>query len=121
MPQQGARQIPRYDPNNLPSFQVPKDQEDNPCPICLAPLKDEPVSSGQCLHMMHTSCLKSWLAKDVKSACPVCRESFLAGDDEADDDSLAVGDDTSVNTSIVARSSVDGGAVGGYNPHMVIR
>lgn len=66
----------RYDPENLNSFQATKDDAQNPCPICLVPLEEESVSSGQCLHLMHTSCLKSWLAKDVHSACPICRVTF---------------------------------------------
>lgn len=79
--------VQRYDPENLPSFKVNEEDAQNPCPICLVPLEEEMVSSGQCLHLMHTSCLKSWLVKDVNSACPVCRVAFADPIDESDDES----------------------------------
>lgn len=60
----------------LLSFDAPKTEMENPCPICLAALEDEPVSSGQCLHLIHSSCLTGWLAKDPKSACPICRVPY---------------------------------------------
>ncbi|KAI0565943.1 Zinc finger RING-type [Gracilaria domingensis] len=63
----------RVDTEDLFSFEAPEKEKQNPCPICLGPLGDEQVSTGQCLHLIHSSCLKGWLAKDLKSACPVCR------------------------------------------------
>ncbi|PXF47783.1 hypothetical protein BWQ96_02465 [Gracilariopsis chorda] len=65
-------QDPRIDVDDLLSFDAPEKEKNNPCPICLAPLEDEQVSTGQCLHLIHTSCLRSWLAKDSRSTCPVC-------------------------------------------------
>lgn len=79
--------VQRYNPDNLPSFDVNKNDAKNPCPICLVPLEEEMVSSGHCLHLMHTSCLKSWLVKDVHSACPICRVAFTDVIDESDDGS----------------------------------
>lgn len=58
----------RFDPGQLPSFPVHASQKDNPCTICLGPLHEEHVSTGPCLHFMHTSCLSSWLRKDP--SCP---------------------------------------------------
>lgn len=84
---------PRFNPDDLISFEVTGEDMKNPCPICLCLLEEEPVSAGQCLHLMHTSCLKSWLAKDTKSACPVCRVPFYdpveSDEEEASRNSLA--------------------------------
>lgn len=74
---QETRSTPRFNPEDLVSFEVSDKDKENPCPICLGALEEEPVSTGQCLHLMHSSCLKSWLAKDPKSACPVCRVSYV--------------------------------------------
>jgi Ring finger domain len=48
---------------------------DDLCPICLCPLADETISVGHCLHVLHASCLHSWLAK--RNTCPICRVSFV--------------------------------------------
>ncbi|CDF36078.1 unnamed protein product [Chondrus crispus] len=72
-----TRSTPRFNPEDLVSMEVSDRDKGNPCPICLGALEEEPVSTGQCLHLMHSSCLKSWLAKDTKSACPVCRVSYV--------------------------------------------
>lgn len=61
---------------HLRSFQPDDENKKLPCPICLDPLETEPVSAGNCNHMMHTSCLRGWLAKDVNSACPICRAPY---------------------------------------------
>lgn len=71
-----ASATPRFDPEDLVSFEATGDDKSTACAICLEPLEQEPVSAGQCLHLMHTSCLKDWLVKDPKVACPVCRVSF---------------------------------------------
>lgn len=59
--------------DDLNSFIVENEKKDDPCPVCLEPIGDQPVSTGQCLHLCHTSCMKSWLAKDRTVSCPVCR------------------------------------------------
>lgn len=60
----------------LSSFEAPEEVGDDICAICLSPLKEEPVSQGTCSHYMHSRCLQSWLSKDAKHACPVCRIGF---------------------------------------------
>lgn len=60
----------------LNSFNVPEKQSDQACPICLAPLSEEKVSLGPCLHLAHTSCLKNWLV--TQPTCPLCRAPFNA-------------------------------------------
>lgn len=73
----GAR---KFDADNLLGFPAREADKKKPCAICLGLLEEEDVSCGQCLHLMHTSCLKTWLRKDVLSACPVCREPFCDSD-----------------------------------------
>ena len=58
---------------DLNSFIVENEKKDESCPVCLEPIGNQPVSTGQCLHLCHTSCMKSWLAKDRTVSCPVCR------------------------------------------------
>ncbi|KAI0565945.1 Zinc finger RING-type [Gracilaria domingensis] len=60
----------------LRSFQAKEEDKHFPCPICLDALETEPVSAGRCNHMMHTSCLRGWLAKDPNAACPICRAPY---------------------------------------------
>lgn len=62
---------------NLPSFPAFGDMRNLTCAICLELLITENVSSGQCLHFFHSTCLKNWLVKDKKRACPICRVHFL--------------------------------------------
>ncbi len=53
------------------------------CGICLDTLGDGEVSKGAAYpHVFHTACITSWLKKDVARTCPVCRSSFLGGDEE---------------------------------------
>lgn len=109
-----GRPIPRFNPDDLLSFEATGEDRKNPCPICLGLLDEEPVSTGQCLHLMHTSCLKSWLAKDVKSACPVCRVSYLSSVPGESESSGSVENHEHVNvpqsvahtTSLAAASSL---------------
>lgn len=64
--------IKRFDANRLKSFEVGK--SNLACGICLEELQSEGVSAGECVHVMHTRCLKGWLVKDKERGCPVCRE-----------------------------------------------
>ncbi|KAI0565942.1 Zinc finger RING-type [Gracilaria domingensis] len=64
---------PRFDPRTLKQFEAASEEKQHSCPICLEEQQAEAVSAGQCLHLMHTSCLTSWLNKDINSNCPVCR------------------------------------------------
>lgn len=57
----------------LASFDAVGASREEKCPICLGELGEEPVSAGQCLHLVHTSCLSEWLGRDALRACPVCR------------------------------------------------
>lgn len=59
--------------NNLASFKASEKHRALPCAVCLEDLGSKGVSSGQCLHLIHTECLQTWLAKDRRKACPVCR------------------------------------------------
>lgn len=68
----GERSRPRpFDPSVLSSKTLQADdlEAENPCPICLAPLIEETVSSGPCQHMYHRTCLVAWVAK--QPVCPV--------------------------------------------------
>lgn len=47
------------------------------CPICLDPLVGR-LSHGHCLHLMHSTCIRSWLAKDAAATCPTCRVTYVA-------------------------------------------
>lgn len=47
------------------------------CPICLGPLVGR-ISHGHCLHVMHSTCIRSWLAKDGNATCPTCRVGYIA-------------------------------------------
>lgn len=47
------------------------------CPICLGPLVGR-VSQGHCSHLMHSTCIRSWLAKDRNATCPTCRIGYIA-------------------------------------------
>lgn len=47
------------------------------CPICLGPLVGR-VSHGHCLHRMHSTCIRGWLAKDANATCPTCRVEYIA-------------------------------------------
>lgn len=100
-----AQTIPRFNPEDLISFDVTGEDKKNPCPICLGLLEEEPVSTGQCLHLMHTSCLKSWLAKDVRTACPVCRVSYV--------DNAAIDIDNALNAA--DEENVDNARAGNAN------
>lgn len=64
----------------LPSFNAVGETGDENCAICLGPLHEERVSTGQCLHILHTTCLKQWLVRDRLVACPVCRVPYRNGD-----------------------------------------
>lgn len=48
-----------------------------PCNICLEPLHTSVVVAGRCGHVLHASCMRAWLARDVAQSCPVCREHFV--------------------------------------------
>lgn len=63
----------QFDTSALTLFEADGEEVDNPCAICLEALSTECISGGQCLHLMHNSCLSNWLSKDVNSNCPVCR------------------------------------------------
>lgn len=63
---------PKFTPT-LPSFQASDNQLEDVCPICLAGLREEPISAGECLHAVHTLCYRHWLAHLPEPACPVCR------------------------------------------------
>ncbi|PXF47784.1 hypothetical protein BWQ96_02466 [Gracilariopsis chorda] len=64
---------PRFDADSLKIFEAGPSERQQACAICLEQLEEETVSAGQCLHLMHTNCLASWLRKDINSNCPVCR------------------------------------------------
>ncbi|PXF47089.1 hypothetical protein BWQ96_03166 [Gracilariopsis chorda] len=65
--------------NSLASFRAAEKDRALPCTVCLEDLGSRGVSSGQCLHVIHTDCLQTWLAKDKKNACPVCRVPIEEG------------------------------------------
>lgn len=48
------------------------------CPICLGPLSEDDIKTGNCLHSIHKECLQSWMVKDKKLSCPVCREAYAS-------------------------------------------
>lgn len=62
--------------DDLPSVPVTGQEAKEQCVICLDPLSKENVSYGACLHKIHTSCLKEWLAKE--NSCPICREPLAS-------------------------------------------
>lgn len=58
----------------LQGFDPPKDIGDTVCAICLSPLSEQLISNAACAHIFHTECYNSWLVKDRKRSCPICRE-----------------------------------------------
>ncbi|CAN8062703.1 unnamed protein product [Agarophyton chilense] len=68
-----SRAPTHFDAGTLTKFEAANDEKHQSCAICLEQLQEEPVSAGQCLHLMHNNCLTSWLNKDASSNCPVCR------------------------------------------------
>lgn len=69
-------------PPRIRSFCAPQPLAAAPCPICLEPLAQLPVSQGPCRHPLHTACLVQWLGRDPLLTCPVCRGRFDEGRDE---------------------------------------
>ncbi|PXF47782.1 putative E3 ubiquitin-protein ligase RHA1A [Gracilariopsis chorda] len=63
---------------SLASFKVAERHASRECAICLEALADNVVSSGQCLHLLHQTCLNAWLASSPRALCPVCRHPLLA-------------------------------------------
>ena len=61
---------------DLQSFPLTGKHGEEVCPVCFDKLKEQMVSVGQCLHFVHTSCLKKWLSRDKSKACPVCRAGY---------------------------------------------
>ena len=62
--------------DDLRSFMLTGDHGEEMCPVCFDELKTQMVSVGQCLHFVHTSCLKQWVSRDKSNACPVCRIEY---------------------------------------------
>lgn len=55
------------------TFVAPQSHRALRCPVCLEPFENRSVSTGNCLHLVHTTCLSSWFRHDSASSCPVCR------------------------------------------------
>lgn len=55
------------------TFIAPESHSTFRCPVCLEPFENRSVTTGNCLHLVHTSCLSSWFRHDSASSCPVCR------------------------------------------------
>lgn len=55
------------------TFVAPESHRSLRCPVCLEPFEDHSVTTGNCLHLVHTSCLSSWFRHDSAASCPVCR------------------------------------------------
>jgi Ring finger domain len=72
---QHQHQQGRADPAEIASFTVHESKAGEQCPVCLGLLADEFVSVCPCSHMFHSSCLRSWLAKE--ETCPICRVAFV--------------------------------------------
>lgn len=68
----------------IPSFKADSKQlEETVCGICLDTLDEGDLSSGSsCPHVFHTTCITSWLKKDLARSCPVCRNPFLGDSQE---------------------------------------
>lgn len=79
-PDAAAMQARKFDIESIPSFLARDEDKHKTCVICLENLETEPVSAGECGHTMHTTCLKDWLAKDSRTACPVCRHTYESAD-----------------------------------------
>lgn len=60
----------------LESVVAPKEVEDDVCAVCLSPLGELAVSRASCSHWLHSNCYHTWLVKDTKHACPVCRTPY---------------------------------------------
>ncbi|KAI0567448.1 hypothetical protein FGB62_2g212 [Gracilaria domingensis] len=59
--------------SDMLSFKASEKDRRSACPVCLDELGERNVSTGQCLHLIHTDCLKQWLVRDRHCGCPVCR------------------------------------------------
>ncbi len=58
---------------HLVSFKMHKEKASEVCEICLEPFGTADVASVRCLHVFHTACLKTWLAKEESQGlCPLC-------------------------------------------------
>ena len=62
--------------DELPSFALTGKHGEEICPVCYDQLREKMVSVGQCLHFVHTACLKQWLSRDKAQSCPVCRVKY---------------------------------------------
>lgn len=61
----------------LPSFKMDDHRADETCGICLDEFGESDVTAGECSHIFHTSCLSSWLAKEISHRlCPLCRMPY---------------------------------------------
>lgn len=58
------------------TFLTPESHRLSRCPICLEALGENLVTTGNCLHLIHTTCLLSWFQHDPTGTCPVCRHSL---------------------------------------------
>ncbi len=77
---------PSRNGDKLISFKMHSDKAAEPCGICLEPFGIADVTAGQCLHVFHTACLKTWLAKERShELCPLCRNLFQGAAQDIDE------------------------------------
>ncbi len=61
----------------LSSFRLQGTVAEETCAICMDPFGTSSVTVGTCMHIFHTTCLTSWLARESSlQLCPVCRARF---------------------------------------------
>lgn len=64
--------------NQFVTFRAPSLHATRDCPICLEQFADQYVTTGQCLHLVHSTCLMRWLSQDPQVSCPVCRHPLVS-------------------------------------------
>ncbi len=63
----------------LLSFRLQPPFTEQTCSICIDSFGTSSVTVGECLHIFHTTCLTSWLARESSiQLCPLCRNRFRA-------------------------------------------
>lgn len=67
---------PVFDTSKLRVIPHPPGASTDVCAVCLDPLAVRRVTMGTCNHVLHRSCLASWLVHDPGSSCPICRCPF---------------------------------------------